>query len=125
MEEVLTGMQGHVLVDAVHYRIASIDGTLFKSVGFGWGILGHLNAGGHFVVHQQNVDNVWEISNMTVNFTGKILLVKSLNIESTEVFSDFKRISTDLTFAQAVELLKKEESALAEKLSSENLAEKK
>jgi len=125
VEEVLTGMQGHVLVDAVHYRIASIDGTLFKSVGFGWGILGHLNAGGHFVVHQQNVDNVWEISNMTVNFTGKILLVKSLNIESTEVFSDFKRISTDLTFAQAVELLKKEESALAEKLSSENLAEKK
>ncbi|MGB7641543.1 MAG: hypothetical protein WBL82_09660, partial [Terriglobales bacterium] len=40
VEEVLTGMQGHLLVDAVHFRIASIDGTLFKSVGFGWGILG-------------------------------------------------------------------------------------
>jgi hypothetical protein len=123
VEEVLTGMQGHILVDAVHYRIASIDGTLFKSVGFGWGILGHLNSGGHFVVHQQDVDNVWEISSMTVNFTGKILLFKSLNIESTEMYSDFKRISKDLTFAQAVELLKKEEAALAEKVSSENLAQ--
>jgi len=123
VEEVLTGMQGHILVDAVHYRIASIDGTLFKSVGFGWGILGHLNAGGHFIVHQQDVDNVWEISSMTVNFTGRILLFKGLNIESTEVFSDFKRISNDLTFAQAVELLKKEEAALAEKPSPENLAE--
>ena len=30
VEEVLTGMQGYVLVDAVHYRLASIDGTLFK-----------------------------------------------------------------------------------------------
>ncbi len=38
-------MQGYVLVDAVHYRIASIDGTLFKTVGFGWGILGHLDRG--------------------------------------------------------------------------------
>ncbi len=123
VEEVLTGMQGHILVDAVHYRIASIDGTLVKSVGFGWGILGHLNAGGHFIVHQQDVNDVWEISRMTVNFTGRILLFKSLNIESTELYCDFKRIPADLTFAQAVELLKKEETALAEKASSEKLAE--
>jgi hypothetical protein len=123
VEEVLTGMKGNILVDAVHYRIASIDGTLFKSVGFGWGILGHLNAGGHFVVHQRDVDNVWEISSMTVNFTGKILLVKSLNIESTETYSDFKRISNDLSFAQAVELLKKEGAAIAGNTSPEKLAE--
>jgi hypothetical protein len=123
VEEVLTGMKGNILVDVNHHRIASIDGTLFKSVGFGWGILGHLNAGGHFVVHQQDVDNVWEISSMTVNFTGKILLVKSLNIESMETYSDFKQISNDLTFAEAVELLKKEEAALAEKSSPEKLAE--
>jgi len=124
VEEVLTGMQGHILVDAVHFRIASIDGTLFKSVGFGWGILGHLNPGGHFIVHQQDVDNVWEISSMTVNFTGRILLVKSLNIESTEVYRGFKRVPNDLTFAQAVDLLKKEETALAQNASSENVAEK-
>jgi hypothetical protein len=124
VEEVLTEMQGHLLVDAVHFRIASIDGTLFNSVGFGWGILGHLNPGGHFIVHQQDVDNVWEISSMTVNFTGRILLVKSLNIESTEVYSGFKRIPNDLTFAQAVDLLKKEEAALAQNGSSENLAQK-
>jgi len=118
VEEVLTGMQGEVLVDAVHYRIASIDGTLFKSVGFGWGILGRLNAGGHFIVHQEDVaDNSWEISSMTVNFTGKILLVKNLLIQSTEVFSGFKRVSSDLSFAQGIELLKKEESARAENVS--------
>ncbi len=124
VEEVLTGMRGTLLVDAVHYRIASMDGTLFKQVGFGWGILGHLDKGGHFVVHQQDVNDVWEISCMTVKFTGKILLLKNLNIDSTEVFSDFRRIDNNLTFAQAVELLKKEEAALAENVSSENLAQK-
>jgi hypothetical protein len=106
-----------VLVDAAHYRLAVIDGTLFKEVGFGWGILGHLDPGGRFTVQQQELDdNVWEISSMSVNFTGKILLFKNLSISSTETFTGFKRVPSDLTFAQALELLKKEEtSATADK----------
>jgi hypothetical protein len=114
VEEVLTGMQGYVLVDAVHYRLASIDGMLFKEVAFGWGILGHLNPGGRFTVQQQELgDNLWEISSMSVSFTGKILFFKSLSISSTETFTGFKRVPSDLTFAQALELLKKEESSVA------------
>jgi hypothetical protein len=110
VEEILSGMQGYILVDPVHHRIASVDGTLFKEVGFGWGILGHLDPGGRFFVQQQQVDdNVWEISSMTLNFTGKILMFKSLNINSTEVFSGFKRVPSDISFAQALELLKKEQ----------------
>ncbi len=112
VEEILTGMQGYLLVDAARERIACIDGTLFKEVGFGWGILGHLDRGGRFVVHQQEVgDNLWEISSMSLSFTGKILLFKNLSIISTEIFSGFKRVSPDLTFAQALELLKKEASS--------------
>ncbi len=62
------------------------------------------------MVQQQEVgDNVWEISGMTLNFTGKILLFKNLSISSTEIFSGFKQVPSDLTFAQALELLKKEE----------------
>jgi hypothetical protein len=111
VEEVLTAMQGYVLVDPVHYRLASIDGTLFKEVGFGWGILGHLDRGGRFMVQQQEVgDNLWEISGMTLSFTGKILLVKNLSISSKEVFTGFKQVPSGLTFARALELLKREES---------------
>jgi hypothetical protein len=109
VEEVLSGMEGYVLVDPVRYRLASIDGSLFKEVGFGWGILGHLDRGSRFVVRQQEADdNFWEVSEMTLSFTGKILLFKNLSIISTEIFSGFKRVSAELTFAQAVELLKKE-----------------
>jgi hypothetical protein len=125
VEDVLTGMEGYVLVDAVRCRIASIDGTLAREVGFGWGILGHLDRGGRFMVQQQEVgDNVWEISSMTLKFTGKILLVKNLNISSTEVFSGFRQVPSDLTFAQALELLKKEEASLAESPAAGKLAYK-
>ena len=35
VEQILTGMQGFVLVDTARYRIASIDGALFRDVNFG------------------------------------------------------------------------------------------
>ncbi|MFY9562297.1 MAG: hypothetical protein WAQ52_18860 [Terriglobales bacterium] len=115
IEQVLTGMQGVVFLDAPRGRLASIDGTLFKEVGFGWGILGHLDKGGHFLVQQQEIaDNYWAISSMDLNFSGRILLVKSFALRSTEAFSDFKPVALDLTFAQAVDLLEKEESVFAE-----------
>jgi hypothetical protein len=125
VEEVMTGMQGYALVDAVRWRIASIDGTLFKEVGFGWGIFGHLDRGGRITIQQREVDdNHWEISSMSLNFTGKILLVKNLSVSSTETFSGFKRVPSDLTFAQALEMLKKEESAGADKPAGTKLAHK-
>ena len=122
-EQVLTGMQGALMVDAAHYRIASIDGTLFRDVNFGWGILGHLDRGGHFLVQQRQIgENRWDISRMTLDFTGKALLVKNLTIRSTEVFSDFKKVPPDLTFAQALELLEKEETAAVKNPISSKLA---
>jgi len=115
VEQVLEGMQGFVLIDSEARRIARIDGTLFKEVGFGWGILGHLDKGGHFLVEQRDVgDGSWDISRMSLSFTGKILLFKSLTIKSDEVFSDFRRVPADTTFAQGVEMLKAEEAKLAE-----------
>lgn len=123
VEQVLTGMQGFVLVDAVRYRIASIDGTLFRDVSFGWGILGHLDRGGHFLVQQQEIaDNRWDISSISLDFTGKVLLLRNLVIRSTEVFSGFKKVPPNLTFAQALELLKQEETAVAENPTTSKLA---
>lgn len=115
VEQVLTGMQGVILVDAQELHLARIDGTLFKEVAFGWGILGHLDRGGHFLVDQTDVgDNSWSISRMELAFTGKVLLFKSLNIKSTEVFSDFHPVPADLTFAQGAELLKKQVAMVAQ-----------
>lgn len=109
VEQVLTGMQGHVLIDASANRIAEIDATLQKQVAFGWGILGHLDRGGRFLVRQADVGNhEWELTRMELSFTGKILLFKSLAIRSSDVFSDFRPVPANLTFAQGVELLKKE-----------------
>ncbi len=111
-EQALSGMQGHVLIDATANRIAEIDATLEKQVAFGWGILGHLDRGGRFLVQQAHVSNhEWELTRMELSFTGKILLFKSLAIHSSDVFSDFRPVPANLTFAQGVGLLHKELAA--------------
>jgi hypothetical protein len=115
VEQVLVGMQGVVLIDAQKQHIARIDGTLFKEVGFGWGILGHLDQGGHFQVDQTDIsDDSWAIARMDLAFTGKILLFKNINIKSTETYSDFRAVPADLTFAQGIQLLKKQQAAIAQ-----------
>jgi len=109
VEQVLTGMTGYLLVDVPEKRIAQINATLEKDVGFGWGILGHLDRGGRFLVQQADIgDRHWELTRMELSMTGKILLVKKLSIQSSDTFSDFRPVPADLTFAQGVEMLKKE-----------------
>lgn len=114
VEQVLTGMQGYILIDAAQERIAKVDGTLAKDVDFGWGILGRLNRGGHFLVQQGDEGNgQWEITRMDLAFQGKILLFKSLNIQSNEVFGDFRRVPDDLSFEQGLRMLQAQQSDLA------------
>ncbi len=109
VEQVLTGMQGHLLIDAKEHRIAEIDGTLQKDVGFGWGILGHLDRGGRFLVQQVDLgDQHWEVTRMELSFTGKVFFFKKLSIHSTDIFSEFRPVPSTLTFAEGVELLKKQ-----------------
>jgi hypothetical protein len=115
VEQALTGMRGQLLIDSASRRIAEIDGTLFKDVTFGWGIFGRLNKGGRFVVHQADVgDGTWNITEMRLNITGTILLVKPLSMVSDEVFSDFRRVPDNLTFAQGVNLLEEERNKLGD-----------
>ena len=113
IEQVLAGMQGYLLIDTTSRRLACIDGRIFKDVTFGWGIIGRLDKGGHFLVQQADVgDGSWEITHMSLNITGKILLFKGLSMVSDEVFTDFRRVPENLTFAQGVELLRAEKQKL-------------
>lgn len=115
VEQVLQGMEGYILVDASSRRIARIDGTLVREVNFGWGIFGRLDKGGSFRVQQADAgDGNWVVTQMTLKLTGKILLLKSLNLTSDETFEGFQRLPNDLPFAKAVELLQTQTTKVAQ-----------
>ena len=114
------------MIDATEHRLARIDGTLFHEVSFGWGIVGRLEKGGHFLVQQADVgEGCWEITSMSLKITGKILMFKGISMISDETFRDFRRVPDNLSFAQGVEMLKSEEQKLAHNHTPEPAVEKK
>lgn len=115
--QVFQGMEGHMVIDPRAHRLVEINAKLFRDVNFGWGILGHLDKGGEFLVQQSDVtgnDN-WEITQMHLKFDGKAIIFKSIHIREDDNASQFRVVPKDLTFAQGVELLRKQETAVAEK----------
>jgi hypothetical protein len=105
--KVYQGMQGKMWIDANSHRMVRLEAMLFRDVDFGWGILGRLYKGGHFDIEQTDIgDGRYETTYMNLDFTGKVMMFKSLKIRDTETLSDFHRVADNLTLAQGVEMLR-------------------
>ena len=101
--QVFLGMRGVMEISLPSARIVRIEGILFQPVNFGWGILGRLNSGGRFVIEQAAVGNGrWEVTHTVLHFTGKVLVVKELNIDEESRNTDFRAIPS-LSLADAVD----------------------
>jgi hypothetical protein len=112
---VLEGMQGDMLIDNTAERIAEINGELFKDVDFGWGILGRLFKGGKFIIHQADVgQGKWEETQERLQFNGKVLMVKTLTIDSNETMADFRPVPSNITTAQALQFLQNPDEVVAQ-----------
>jgi hypothetical protein len=104
--QVLQGMEGTVSVDASAHRLLRVEAKLFRRVNFGWGILGHLNEGGTFMLEQRDVgEGRWQVTRLALHFTGNIFFFKTLHIDSTIRTSHFQRVAEELTLTQGLELL--------------------
>lgn len=117
---VYRGMEGTMSIAVPAYHIAKIQAHLFRDVNFGWGILGHLDQGGRFIVEQKPVEGThgthWEPSHMVLDFNGKALLFKTIRINDDETTIDYRPVQ-NMTVAQAVDLLKKHDGEIAQNAS--------
>jgi hypothetical protein len=99
------GMQGQVWIDTTVMRIVRLDGTLFKDVTFGLGIVGRLDKGGHIVLEQDEVTKGhWDVTRMQLTINGRILLFKQLHIDMVETIWGFRPVPA-MSVQQAIELL--------------------
>jgi hypothetical protein len=99
-------MEGEMWIDCKQERLAAFDGHLTQTVKFGFGLLGHLDKGGHFEVRQAEVvPGHWDITTLSLEMTGKALLFASIGVQKKENHQDFHRVSDDLTLTQAADIL--------------------
>jgi len=107
---VFQGMQGDMIVDATETQLAKIDGTLFKDVTIGWGILGRLDKGGRFFVEQQEVyKGHWDQTHMILDFVGKALIFKTIKIKENSTAWDFHPVE-HMDVKSALAFLKNKEN---------------
>ena len=99
-------MEGEMWVDCKQERLAGFDGHLTQSVKFGFGLLGHLDKGGHFEVRQAEVvPGHWDMTSLSLEMTGKALLFATIGVQKRENHRDFQRVPDDLTLTQAADIL--------------------
>jgi hypothetical protein len=104
--QVFRALSGKMWIDRAAGRLARMDGTLFEDVTFGWGLLGRLNKGGTFSVIQRRVgDDHWEVVSLDVKMSGHAIIFKTINVKQMQRLTDFRRVSNDLTIAQAYQML--------------------
>ena len=103
--EALTGLRGRAWVDIQTKQIIRMEGTIFKGVNFGWGMLAHIYPGGKLVYEQADAGNGrWIYSHFTERISIRALMVKSLTIATDVDASDFHQIPS-MSYQDAVRLL--------------------
>ena len=99
-------MEGVLWVNGKQKRLTEISGHLTHPVKFGGGLLGHLDAGGHFYVKQEEVQpGYWELAVLDVDMKDKALFFKTIGVQEETKRTMFRKLRDDLTAAQGADLL--------------------
>jgi hypothetical protein len=103
--EALTGLKGRVWIDAKTHYVVRMEGTVFRSVNFGWGMLAHIYPGGKVEMNQTNAGgNRWIFTDFSMDLTVRALMVKTLNIRSNAKASDYQTLAP-MSYQDAIRLL--------------------
>lgn len=103
--QALTGLEGRVWIDAKTHYVVRMEGTVFRGVNFGWGMLAHIYPGGKLVMNQTNVGgNRWIFTDFSMELSVRALMVKRLDIHSTAKSSNYQTIGP-MSYQDAIRLL--------------------
>ena len=103
--EALTGLRGRAWIDTKTKQIIRMEGDVFRSVNFGWGMLAHIYPGGHLVIDQADAGNGrWIFTHFIERITVRALMVKTLKIKTNIDASNFQTVPA-MSYQDAIRLL--------------------
>jgi hypothetical protein len=103
--QALTGLRGRVWIDAKTHYVVRMEGTIFRPVNFGWGMLAHIYPGGKLEMNQTNVgDNRWIFTDFSMELSVRALMVKKLDIRSSAKSSNYQKLEP-MSYQDAIRLL--------------------
>jgi hypothetical protein len=104
-ERVAHEMAGTVSLKQPEDRLCTLDATILHPVEFGYGVLGHIDQGGHFSLARKQIDATnWKSDRISVHVSGRILMLKSLAQNQDVVRTEIRTVPQNLTLAQAAQM---------------------
>lgn len=104
--EALTGLEGRVWVDAKTRHVVRMEGTIFRAVNFGWGLVAHIYPGGKLLLEQADAGGGrWIFTRFTEEVSVRALLVKTMNVHEQVDTSSFQILPGPMTYQDATRIL--------------------
>ena len=108
---ILISMSGQLLIARREQRLVRLQGALGSNVSIGLGVVGKLEKGGTLDLRQSRIaPGSWETTKLSIAVTGRAVL-RHIDVSVDETATEFRPISSNLTVAQAIDLLLAQSSA--------------
>ena len=99
-------LAGTVLIDSQQQRLAKLSGQLVDRVQFGYGLFGHIDAGGTIEIGRVQVGPLqWKTALLNIQLSGRLIFFKTISKQQYEIRSNFRAVSDELSLSEANELL--------------------
>ncbi len=104
--EALTGLKGRMWIDVKTNQMVRMEGTIFKPVNFGWGMLAHIYPGGVLLLEQTDAGGQrWIYSHFSQEITIRALILKTLNVHTQIDASGFHVLPGPISYQEAIQRL--------------------
>ena len=104
--EALTGLEGRLWIDAKSRQLVRMEGSIFRSVNFGWGMLAHIYPGGKLVLEQTNAGgDRWIFTHFSEEVRVRALMVKTVKVRSNISASVFQTLPGPMSYQDAIQML--------------------
>ncbi|MDW5264532.1 MULTISPECIES: hypothetical protein [Acidobacteriaceae] len=104
--QALTGLEGRVWIDARSHQVVRMEGTIFRPVNFGWGMLAHIYPGGHLLLDQENAgNNRWIFTKFKEDVSVRALMVKTIHVHSDVEAGSFQTLPGPIPYQEAIRML--------------------
>lgn len=103
--QALTGLRGRIWIDARSHYMTRLEGTVFRQVNVGLGMVAHIYPGGQVSFEQaQVIPNRWIFSHFVEHVTVRALMFKTLKEDMDIQGSNFSEVA-EMPYADAIRLL--------------------
>jgi hypothetical protein len=93
-------------IDTKNHHLVRMEGTTFRGVNFGWGLVAHIYPGGKLLLEQTDAGGGrWIFTRFTEDVSVRALMVKTMNIHTNVEASSFQTLPGPMSYQDAIRLL--------------------